>query len=873
LPKIPVGLGSNLNGGLISAHSFREKQMPEMGVDSFFLKSVETAQNCPLHLQKGSPLSPSFLERTMENIFDDRVNSLLSQIPVGLGSNLNGGLISACSFPEEQMPETEVDSPFSKSVETAQNRLLHLENGSPLSPSFLGQTMENIFDEGLNSLLSQIPVGLGSNLNSRRISEHSFLEKQIPRNLNLGVDSPLLKSDAESVSKCPVYPHESSLSSPLFSELIMESTFDEVNSRSPKIPVATQTDNSPESSLLFSLEHILRNNHDGGNSLSPKIPFTPQIDLIYRPNSSPIFSSLEQILENLNEGVNSPSLSIPVATQTDIIHGPLFSLEEIVGNFNEGVNSPLPKPSPDSLPMLSQENTLDNINPKTSHEPVDNSQSTAGNITEAGLTLTQKLQAYVEKENPTRKDAFEFGKLISQSGESLPHIASLLGCSTAIVKSRFQYFNTVQQLHHQLNSQSAPLPFPPITFCDKIPAQYATQIFQYGVDINFDFLQAKITHFENLVSQWRILKPIHKVVSLSVQKPDQTPAPSTSQVCETTVEEIPKMDSNQKKMRTLEKKIGDYAVKRTNNPKHPNQNIVPEQIKETFTITAFVLAGFTYRNRLPLKKSPSSWFKHFLLDHTAFPQYVVDCTKKFEYETLRNTGMIVDLLSFPVTKFIQNDGFLINMPNSTCSLIAGNKGLYCILFKNILPPDFQQYMMEKTSQFVSSQSAAMTFQKGRGEGSYYCFGYHHNQQPVVIPYAASHSETYLSWINEMTPYFTTLKYLVEKNFPELLTFENNLLQANPLSPFTSGQLNWETCVGKHIDSRDYPRSLSCVTTIGKYTGGELFLHDFGVKVPVQPGDIVFLESATVTHSVLPVLSGNRTSITLYLNKQTVLSKK
>jgi hypothetical protein len=204
--------------------------------------------------------------------------------------------------------------------------------------------------------------------------------------------------------------------------------------------------------------------------------------------------------------------------------------------------------------------------------------------------------------------------------------------------------------------------------------------------------------------------------------------------------------------------------------------------------------------------------------------------------------------------------------------VASNDRIVCVNFKSVIPEDLQQYCLAQTQLLVEEQLATMTHQRGRGEGSYYIFGYHANMQPFAIPYSHSQSPAFLSWINHMAPLFTLLRELTKKNFPKMDLLKNNSLIDNPLAPFTAGQINWKTCVKKHIDSSDCPNSLGCLITLGDYSGGELFLHNFGIRISIQPSDVLFFETSQIEHSVLPVTDGSRTSIALYYDKRTILSQ-
>ena len=84
-----------------------------------------------------------------------------------------------------------------------------------------------------------------------------------------------------------------------------------------------------------------------------------------------------------------------------------------------------------------------------------------------------------------------------------------------------------------------------------------------------------------------------------------------------------------------------------------------------------------------------------------------------------------------------------------------------------------------------------------------------------------------------------LKAIMKKNFNRMSEINN--LPETPFSPFSSGQINWNTSAQPHVD--EIPESLACTTTIGDYEGGNLRLHNFGISIQIKPGDIIFYEGS------------------------------
>jgi hypothetical protein len=193
-------------------------------------------------------------------------------------------------------------------------------------------------------------------------------------------------------------------------------------------------------------------------------------------------------------------------------------------------------------------------------------------------------------------------------------------------------------------------------------------------------------------------------------------------------------------------------------------------------------------------------------------------------------------------------------------------GVLFAYFRKIVPFDMLKQMEEATSKLGKDQSPSMRKQGSRGSGNFYLFGYRKKSNSVE-PY--SFNDNHLKWCEEMNSYFALIRELVKVHFADSDKFYcssvTSALEFNPFAPFTAVQLNYLTVVGKHYDQNDYPESLGCLTTVGKYTGGELLLHDFDLKIVIQPGDVFFYQASRLVHSVCET-TGERSSINLFCNK-------
>lgn len=70
--------------------------------------------------------------------------------------------------------------------------------------------------------------------------------------------------------------------------------------------------------------------------------------------------------------------------------------------------------------------------------------------------------------------------------------------------------------------------------------------------------------------------------------------------------------------------------------------------------------------------------------------------------------------------------------------------------------------------------------------------------------------------------------------------------------------NWQ--INYHRDG-NLPGGMTCITTLGKYTGGELIILRWGIAIPYQPGDILIFNAEDL-HAILP-FKGNRLSVAFF----------
>ena len=196
-------------------------------------------------------------------------------------------------------------------------------------------------------------------------------------------------------------------------------------------------------------------------------------------------------------------------------------------------------------------------------------------------------------------------------------------------------------------------------------------------------------------------------------------------------------------------------------------------------------------------------------------------------------------------------------------------------FKKVVPSDLVEVISDSTYQLGRYGKPSLLHQAGRGDGKYFLSGYH-AVGPKIVHYKLDKRKR--RWAESLFPYLQLVREVIQLKFPHMWnTFAANAtdrLANSPLRPYTGVQLNYKTNVGLHVDQQDHPSSLACLTTVGKYTGGELKIDKLGFEFAIQPGDLLFYQASKYFHCVGPLgpvdpdsseqLQG-RCSINLFMN--------
>jgi hypothetical protein len=82
-------------------------------------------------------------------------------------------------------------------------------------------------------------------------------------------------------------------------------------------------------------------------------------------------------------------------------------------------------------------------------------------------------------------------------------------------------------------------------------------------------------------------------------------------------------------------------------------------------------------------------------------------------------------------------------------------------------------------------------------------------------------------------------------------------------PFAGFVLNIQVCTDGHIDEKD--DTICVVIPFGEHTGGQLVLHEMGLVLDLQEGDVLIFPSYRLTHFNLH-FSGVRGSIVMHSDR-------
>jgi hypothetical protein len=83
------------------------------------------------------------------------------------------------------------------------------------------------------------------------------------------------------------------------------------------------------------------------------------------------------------------------------------------------------------------------------------------------------------------------------------------------------------------------------------------------------------------------------------------------------------------------------------------------------------------------------------------------------------------------------------------------------------------------------------------------------------------------------------------------------------------EILWNVLSQLHNDKQDPIFGWALITILGgPFTGGELYLPNLGLRVRMQPGDIIFLRGRVLRHLTMDWVGGQRVSIPIFTHTST-----
>lgn len=100
-----------------------------------------------------------------------------------------------------------------------------------------------------------------------------------------------------------------------------------------------------------------------------------------------------------------------------------------------------------------------------------------------------------------------------------------------------------------------------------------------------------------------------------------------------------------------------------------------------------------------------------------------------------------------------------------------------------------------------------------------------------------------------------LKRRIEAMIPSYKT----LCAIDPLL-YEGREILFNRLSGLHTDSQDPPLAWAILTAFGKFKGGYVFLPHLGLRIRLEPGDIVLIRGRVIPHLIEEWTGGQRISI-------------
>jgi hypothetical protein len=100
-----------------------------------------------------------------------------------------------------------------------------------------------------------------------------------------------------------------------------------------------------------------------------------------------------------------------------------------------------------------------------------------------------------------------------------------------------------------------------------------------------------------------------------------------------------------------------------------------------------------------------------------------------------------------------------------------------------------------------------------------------------------------------------LKRRLQKMYPgyEAISLLDDLV-------YDGREVLWNVRSGEHTDRQDPPFGWAILCAFGDYKGGYVYLRNLGLRIRLEPGDIVFIRGRVLRHKIEEWSGGQRISI-------------
>jgi hypothetical protein len=191
-----------------------------------------------------------------------------------------------------------------------------------------------------------------------------------------------------------------------------------------------------------------------------------------------------------------------------------------------------------------------------------------------------------------------------------------------------------------------------------------------------------------------------------------------------------------------------------------------------------------------------------------------------------------------------------------------------IYLKGVVPKDIRSKALRGLEQmkFYNSKSSLRAAVK-KSQGGYLEFGWR-AAFGKIAPYAPNKEQK--AQYALVTPLVDFMDGVLAKCLPEYFRGQNltkrrkaQMHRATKTSTFSSVTMLKSAPTSVHLDSNNSETGFTVLTTVGKYTGGSFVLPQYGLEIPIKPGDVLIARTHREWHGNFKKVKGTRFSIIGY----------